>query len=328
MHKEIITITNSFVADSCSIRKVNVGLGECLGDGGFGDVYKLKMPGGEFAAKVFDQKFIKNSSDQLKREIDILRRCSEDNNEHIVKYHGICRIRALSDGPVVIMELMEMNFESYYMKKKPTFKCTIEILTQVAEGLEYLHCKCSPKVVHRDLTARNVLLANCGSQHPLAKITDFGLSQFVHSLEKIATMSKVVATRYYLAPEIDTTKHRYNAKVDIFSFGHLALVSSIQRIIDELPDVRMPGVGDLLLQARSEVDRRAKHLVDLRWMHFKGKTHSYEDLLKSCLDLDHLKRPTATELVQKLRVTATCFNSYDSCGSPSCSDHEEYIGLN
>jgi serine/threonine protein kinase len=48
------------------------------------------------------------------------------------------------------------------------------MLEDVARGLLYLH-KHTPQIVHRDLTAKNVLLTSCF----VARITDFGNSRII-----------------------------------------------------------------------------------------------------------------------------------------------------
>lgn len=34
-----------------------------------------------------------------------------------------------------------------------------KVAVGVAEGLEYLHCNCQRRIVHRDITASNILLS-------------------------------------------------------------------------------------------------------------------------------------------------------------------------
>ena len=58
--------------------------------------------------------------------------------------------------------------------------CTkLSILQDVSRGLIYLHSR-APAVIHRDLTARNVLLDSAMR----AKIADLGNSRIVHLLMK------------------------------------------------------------------------------------------------------------------------------------------------
>ena len=94
------------------------------------------------------------------------------------------------------------------------------LLEDVARGLLYLH-KHNPQIVHRDLTAKNVLLTSS----LVAKITDFGNSRIVNLQpgQLARTLSQAPGTLVYMPPEALTTTSRYGPSLDIFSFGHLAL---------------------------------------------------------------------------------------------------------
>lgn len=39
------------------------------------------------------------------------------------------------------------------------WKIRYKLFTGVAEGLQYLHCDCQRRIVHRDITASNILLS-------------------------------------------------------------------------------------------------------------------------------------------------------------------------
>ena len=101
----------------------------------------------------------------------------------------------------------------------------ISILTDTCSGLVYLHSMESP-IVHRDLTARNVLL----TESLRAKITDLGNSRMVNFRpgQLAQTLTKTPGTTVYMPPEALSESHRYGLSLDMFSFGHLALFVLIQ----------------------------------------------------------------------------------------------------
>ena len=277
---------------------VSVYLGESLGKGGFGEVYKIKLPKGIFAAKFFNEQKIENYPEEvhLKREMEILGKCQHDN---VVKYIDSCQIPGKSKVPVLIMELMDTSFEKHYRNSDPTLECTVRILKQVAEGLNYLH-NCNPKIIHRDLKASNVLLCrqDASGADFTAKIADFGLSRFVRSMVSVATMTRLFATQYYSAPELKS--HHYSPKVDIFSFGHLALVSCTKQIIDELPDVRQGSLQGYV--GLTEIEIRREHLDKLKKL-ITDNGDQYaglEKLTEKCLKVEPKERPTAAEIIEEL----------------------------
>ena len=104
-----------------------------------------------------------------------------------------------------------------------SLKCSV--LEDVASGLLYLH-KRNPPVIHRDLTAKNILLTS----HLAAKIADMGNSHIIDMKPgRLAkTLSKLPGTLVYMPPEALDDRHSYGPPLDVFSFGHLALFTVLQ----------------------------------------------------------------------------------------------------
>jgi serine/threonine protein kinase len=86
----------------------------------------------------------------------------------------------------------------------------------IVSGMSYLH---SPEIeiVHRDLKPANVLV---NEEHTVAKICDFGLASVKLVTEDDQSMSVMVGTPAYMAPELITTRRpSFSNKVDVYSFG-------------------------------------------------------------------------------------------------------------
>ena len=101
----------------------------------------------------------------------------------------------------------------------------LSILLDVSYGLLYLHTLPTP-IIHRDLSANNILLTADGLQ---AKIADLGVSKLLdlQTQTKIA-QTKVPGSQNYMPPEALTENPEYGLKLDIFSFGHLMLYTATQ----------------------------------------------------------------------------------------------------
>ena len=93
------------------------------------------------------------------------------------------------------------------------------VLINVASGLAYLHER-SPPVIHRDLSARNVLL----DSEMVAKIADRGMARIMRE-KAPATMTKGPGASVYMPPEASVPaksnkeKSKYDASIDVFSLG-------------------------------------------------------------------------------------------------------------
>lgn len=155
--------------------------------------------------------------DRMKREASNMNRLHHPN---LVTFLG-----AVFDDdklPMIIIELMEASLRATYRKNFLTKKQMLSIFKDVAYAIHYLHEFREP-LIHRDLTAPNVLLKLLPDNNYLAKVSDFGSA----NLEKLATTSGEGAI-IYSAPESfppprDKTRPRpkQTVKMDSYSYGIL-----------------------------------------------------------------------------------------------------------
>jgi len=150
---------------------------------------------------------------------------AELQHPHIVKFLGLCYLEG-SKLPVLVMEQLERSLDDL-LETIPNLPltCKHQLLIDVSQGLLYLHTH-NPCIVHRDLSAKNVLLTS----KLVAKIGDLGNARFVDLQpgQLAKTLTAVPGTAVYMPPEASGDPARYSTPLDIFSFGHLALFTLTQ----------------------------------------------------------------------------------------------------
>ena len=152
---------------------------------------------------------------------------SDLRHPNITLFLGVCFLPNFQ-LPVLLMERLDGSLDEL-LETVPNIPLVLKrsILEDVAKGLLYLH-KHDPQIVHRDLTAKNVLLTSS----LIAKITDFGNSRIVDLQpgQLAKTLSSAPGTLVYMPPEALSDISRYGPSLDVFSFGHLALFTLTQVI--------------------------------------------------------------------------------------------------
>ncbi|KAF1926106.1 uncharacterized protein M421DRAFT_68369 [Didymella exigua CBS 183.55] len=181
-------------------------LGDCLGKGAFGSVYRaLNWGTGETVA--IKQVRLENlgAADlkNMEMEIDLLKNL---NHSNIVKYQGFVRS---SDSLYIILEYCENGSLHSICKNFGKFPENLVALymSQVLHGLLYLH---EQGVIHRDIKGANILTTKEG----LVKLADFGVATKQSGLDQ----SSVVGTPYWMAPEVIELSGATTAS-DIWSVG-------------------------------------------------------------------------------------------------------------
>jgi len=119
----------------------------------------------------------------------------------------------------MIMECLEMDV-GHCLDMRPNIPLSVKlsILQDVAYGLLYLHTH-NPPIIHRDLSADNVLV----TKHMTAKLANLRVSKLLNILKHAST--KAPGTLYYMPLRPNPS---YDTKLDNFSFGHLALYVATQ----------------------------------------------------------------------------------------------------
>ncbi|MQL87098.1 hypothetical protein Taro_019629 [Colocasia esculenta] len=197
-----------------------------IGRGGFGPVYKGKLPDGQEVA-------IKRLSTQsaqglreFKTEILIIARLQHKN---LVRLLGCCIHR---EERLLIYEYMSNKSLDFFLfdperATRLDWGKRVQIMEGIAQGLLYLHKYSRLTIIHRDLKASNILLDN--EMNP--KISDFGMARIISSNQDKANTNRIVGTYGYMSPEY-AMEGRFSVKSDVFSFGVLILeiVSGMKNI--------------------------------------------------------------------------------------------------
>ncbi|CAD6264642.1 unnamed protein product [Miscanthus lutarioriparius] len=184
-----------------------------IGRGRHGTVYRTELaPGRQWAVKTVDLSQIK-----FPIEMKILNMVKHRN---IVKMEGYC-IRG--NFGVILSDYMPEGtlFELLHGRKPQVpldWKVRHQIALGAAQGLSYLHHDCVPMIVHRDVKSSNILM----DADLVPKIADFGMGKIVGDEDADATVSVVIGTLGYIAPE-----HGYNTRLteksDVYSYGVVLL---------------------------------------------------------------------------------------------------------
>jgi len=226
-------------------------MGERLGGGSFGEVFKGTWEGRQVAVKTFYNDHLSeydsfNSGLDFqpnRRDLDILSKLDHPN---LVKYYTVIENERVP--PIIVLELCDYDL-SYFIteicQRKVSFKDTVSIMSDVARGLDYLHNFEPEPIIHRDLGSKNILL-KVTKNHKQAKITDISLAKVFPQRAMYAPAT--VDTPIYAAPETcparqpAVKKAYYTEKIDIFSFGAVLLEVIIgRRPINPLPEPLLEG---------------------------------------------------------------------------------------
>jgi hypothetical protein len=183
-----------------------------LGVGGFGRVYRafdrtlertvaLKIPReGVLSGPEAKARFIREAR-------------SAARLDHVGIVH-VFEVGQLDDTPFIVTEYIEGESLKYALEhRRFTVQQAVEVVIQLADALEHAHGR---QVVHRDLTAANIMLDRQGRP----RITDFGLAKRQVEGVTLTHEGNLLGTVGYMSPEQAEGHGRHSdRRTDVYSLG-------------------------------------------------------------------------------------------------------------
>ncbi|KAE8654816.1 G-type lectin S-receptor-like serine/threonine-protein kinase [Hibiscus syriacus] len=184
---------------------------EKLGGGGFGSVFKGRLPDSSIIA-VKQLEGISQGEKQFRSEVSTIGTVQHVN---LVRLRGFC-----SEGmrKLLVYDYMPNGSLDAHLfledNSKPlAWKTRYQIALGTARGLTYLHEKCRDCIIHCDIKPENILL----DAELCPKVADFGLAKLI-GREFSRVLTTMRGTRGYIAPEW-ISGVAITAKADVYSYG-------------------------------------------------------------------------------------------------------------
>ena len=268
------------------------------GHGAYGSVYEVKVNGIPCIAKRLHDILVgHNISDKqrgesrrnFRRECQLLSRLRHPN---IVQFLGV-HYGSDPNDLTLVMEYLHTDLEDCLKQYKEAMPLSIKIaiLLDVSYGLLHLHSQ-HPKIIHRDLTAGNVLL----TPDMRAKLADLGVSKII-DFSLTTQMNRFTGCPGavpYMPPEALCRDPKYDDKLDIFSFGILTLFVVIEHLPAYYIEAKISGESVHL--GRAQIEKRRESIDKI------PQKHCLREMILSCLMDEPGVRPSTVQINLQLKA--------------------------
>jgi len=244
-----------------------------LGEGSYGVAYRATNihNNAEVAIKVILVSGNEKEKENLKTELDLLKKCRDD---HVVMYYGFSFV---NQDMWIIMEYCHGGSIRDIMEKLGQPLAEEEVAAVCLDTIKGLLCLQKLNIVHNDIKASNILLNEEGE----AKIADFGVSEQINN-NLNDDQRRIVGSPYWMSPE-SILKGHTDFRSDIWSLG----ITAIEMAEGIPPLTNLNPMLAMRLIPRSPSPS------------LSGKQFSknFRDFVAKCLEKDPAKRWTAEKLL-------------------------------
>ncbi|KAL5582338.1 hypothetical protein UlMin_014780 [Ulmus minor] len=272
----------------------------CIGRGGYGTVYRVRLPNGKIVAvkklHSFEAK-VSSFKDSITNEVKML---TEIRHRNIVKLHGFCLhnkcmfliYKYLERGS--LFKALRSNVEALELD----WSKRVNIIKDIAHALSYMHHDCTQPIVHRDVTTANILLNSA----LVASVSDFGTARLLDP--DSSNMTALAGTYGYIAPELAYTM-TVTEKCDVYSFGVVTLETLMGRHPREILSFLLSSTLKSSSSKLSAQNVLLSEVLDQRLPLPRNRVDTHDVVLVAalafaCLNAKPNGRPTMKQVSQKL----------------------------
>ncbi|XP_042511194.1 RAF proto-oncogene serine/threonine-protein kinase isoform X2 [Macadamia integrifolia] len=254
-------------------------LGEEIGQGSFGVVYRGIWNGSDVAIKIyFANDYREGILLDYKKEIGMMLGLRHPNVLLFMgAVHSPERLAIVTEflPRGSLFKTLQRNNLSLDMRRR------LRMALDVARGMNYLHNR-NPPIVHRDLKSSNLLV----DKNWTVKVGDFGLSKLKNAT--FLTAKSGGGTPQWMAPEV-LRNEPSDEKSDVFSFGVILWELMTESIpwshLNSLQVVGVVGFMDRRLDIPEGLDPRVSSIIHDCWQSDPDCRPSFKDIIMRTRDL-------------------------------------------
>ncbi|RZC50856.1 hypothetical protein C5167_019285 [Papaver somniferum] len=284
----------------------NFGSKSLIGEGSYGRVYYATLKNGRAVAiKKLDVSADPEPSTEFLNQVSTVSRLKNENYVELLGYSVEGNLRVLAYEFATMGSLHDiLHGRKGVQGSQPgpvlDWMQRVRIAVDAARGLEYLHEKVQPSIIHRDIRSSNILIFDDFK----AKIADFNLSNQAPDMAARLHSTRVLGTFGYHAPEYAMTG-QLTQKSDVYSFG----VVLLELLTGRKPvDHTMPrGQQSLVTWATPRLSEdKVKQCVDPRLIDYPPKGLAKMAAVAAlCVQYESEFRPNMSIVVKALQPLLT-----------------------
>ena len=253
----------------------DIELGDELGRGGFGAVFKAKWlsKNRRVACKVIVVPPTPQAAHLEKSFLKEMAAYAELSGAYILKIYGFAAgLQGSSKVFILLMEFMSRGSLTSVIEKAGSdlsLRRKLDMAINIASGMRKIH---EHRMIHRDIRPDNILV----NEDYVAKIGDMGIARVVDPLSHHTQIGCLP----FMPPEFHAGK--YDQKLDIFTFG-----LTLNQLFTSKMHSFQPFVSDKIA--------------------FQEKSPVFHELIARCTAHDPQRRPAAIEIEKTLQLYSQGF---------------------